>query len=722
MLPPINSQPPEEPSVLDYVRSRLRFWEKNQLTLEPSPEHEPSIEDHLDLPSAEQPVEEEVKHPSIKIPWLLLFSLILALLAQVLHEPSANRSAFPSVFFYGIAAATFILAYFRSQVILPPVFQSDPKQQTPKVRLKLLAAAFILSFLAFLLFTKGYFNFINLLLWLGAVGCIILAFWETDGFFKRAWQRMADSFKLRQWHLLITPWKVLIILVIGLIALFHFYKLNELPGEMISDQAERVLSVSAIIKGDYPIFFPRSTTSEPLSFYWSAFVSSLFGLEASFLGLKLASALAGMFMLIYLYKLGKLLGGKWTGLFALIIAGYSFWANLQARAALGGIFFPALFSASLYYLVKGLREFKSNALILSGVFTGLGLLSSRESLVLPLVNLLIILIFWLHHRKGERSSEHLWAVIILAVIGIVFLTPIFRVMVNDPQNYFFRIFSRLSNWERPLPGNGLLIFLKNFFLALVMPFWSNASSWVDGVRRPAVDVISAVLFFFGWIAILIRYIRSRDWLDLVLLIAYPVLLLPSVFSLAFPEENPSLSRAAGSMIPVFLMAAFALKTIVKSLQEAIPGRKGVVVSVILVLLLLIPSVSQNKQLVFSEYQNTYQVSSHNTREIAAIVKQFGDTIGSYDRVWVIGFPHWVDTRTLAIEAGLPGRDLSIQSDQLSSTQGIQGTKLFILNSADLENQAQLTKLYPNGLFSEYASKQEGKNFMLFLVPSNAGQD
>ena len=72
--------------------------------------------------------------------------------------------------------------------------------------------------------------------------------------------------------------------------------------------------------------------------------------------------------------------------------------------------------------------------------------------------------------------------------------------------------------------------------------------WVHSVpHRPALDTVSAALFLLGVVLILIRYIRNRHWLDLFLLISIPLLLMPSILSLAFPGENPALNRAGGRL-------------------------------------------------------------------------------------------------------------------------------------------------------------------------------
>ena len=83
------------------------------------------------------------------------------------------------------------------------------------------------------------------------------------------------------------------------------------------------------------------------------------------------------------------------------------------------------------------------------------------------------------------------------------------------------------------------------------------------------------LFFLGVVQLLVRYIRQRHWLDLFLLVSVPLLMLPSILSLAFPDENPSLNRTGGAIIPVFLIAALALEGLLTGLYRRANTRWGI---------------------------------------------------------------------------------------------------------------------------------------------------
>ena len=73
--------------------------------------------------------------------------------------------------------------------------------------------------------------------------------------------------------------------------------------------------------------------------------------------------------------------------------------------------------------------------------------------------------------------------------------------------------TRMTGLEQPLPGPALEIFIKNTWNALTMFFWDNGEIWVHSVMdRPALDLISAAIFFIGVVLLIMRYFRKHDWL------------------------------------------------------------------------------------------------------------------------------------------------------------------------------------------------------------------
>jgi hypothetical protein len=302
-------------------------------------------------------------------------------------------------------------------------------------------------------------------------------------------------------------------------------------------------------------------------------------------------------------------------------------------------------------------------------------------------------------------------------------------MVASPDNYLFRVLTRMGTMERPLPGPAWQIFFSNVGKALAMFSWSDGNVWVISIPEyPALGVIAGALFYIGLALVLIRYLRRKNWLDLFLLLSIPLLMLPSTLSLAFPDENPNLYRTGGALVPVFLMVGIGLDGLMTAFTSRLSSAWGKRLAYGLVVVLVGLASFQDYDLVFNQFCRQYEQSAWNTSEMGQVVQGFVSSIGNPDNAWVMSYPYWVDTRLVAINAGFPGRDFELFAQstdhpekQLDATKSKSGPKLFIVNKEDKVSISALTITYPLGWFQTYASKEIGdKNFLIYFVPSQAG--
>ena len=303
------------------------------------------------------------------------------------------------------------------------------------------------------------------------------------------------------------------------------------------------------------------------------------------------------------------------------------------------------------------------------------------------------------------------------VLIIVFL-PLLRYSISDPGGFTYRAFTRLGTLEHPIPGPIWQVFLKNLWNGLVMMNWSNGDIWVVSVtNRPALDVVTGALFVLGVVLLSARYASRKQWQDIFLLVSIPLLLMPSVLSLAYPNENPAPNRASGTMVIVFLIAALALECILRSIVRKLPSERGKWLAAGVGIFLVFWSCVQNYDLVFNQYQTQYSNSSWNTSEMGAVIKSFVSTIGESDRAWVLAYPHWVDNRLVGMNAGSPTKDYSLFPGTYEETLAVKDVKLFLIHPEDSEGLEQLQSLYPHGFLSLYDSVLENKDFYVYLVPA-----
>ena len=734
---------PEEPSILDYLKSKLKFWEHgNKIEIPPGDElpketpaesfqgvnpgepvrsPEPVVAPEEPVP-AQEPPREKTREPN-RWPWRSLLALVLALAAQRAWEPVPNqdRTAGAGLVLYAIALALLVWAFISKEWSLAPLPETGLDSDPMRVRRLPLYLGIPLTAAAFLTLNNNLFTPLNVTLWILSIACFVWAFWLPGEGILPFWRRIKAFFSGGTWQVKVTRVTLLVLAMVAVIAFFRIYNLSGVPSEPNSDHAEKILDVYDVSQGLTHIFFPRNTGREADQMYLTLVVSWIFGTGLSFLSLKIGTVICGLATLPYMYLLGKELGSKRIGLLAVFFTGVAYWPNVISRFGLRFPLYPLFVAPTLYYLIRGLRRRSRNDFILSGIFLGIGLHGYTPMRIVPIVVVIAIGLYLLHSQaKGNRKQAVIW-LCILALISFVVFLPLARYWMDNPEVFSARAFSRLSSSETPLPGPALQIFLSNTWNALRMFNWNDGETGAHSVVfRPALDVVTGALFVLGIILVFIRYIRRRNWLDLFLLVSIPLLELPSILSLAFPNENPVLTRTGAAYIPVFLIVAMALDGLLSGIQSRMNRRLGTVLSWMVILFLAGFSSFQSYDLVFHQYADQVTASAWNSSEMGAVIKQFGQVYGTTDSVWIVAFPYWVDTRLPGVWAGIPNRDFAIWPKDLGQTLDVKGAKLFMVKPEDTEGVAALKQMYPQGVLSTFhsATKIEGMNFLIFFVPSN----
>jgi Dolichyl-phosphate-mannose-protein mannosyltransferase len=705
------SQESQEPSVLDLYKSVTKDWASffNFIRSLWDERRREELDRELVNEVALQYLPESMPEEPVRVSYFPLRSvlaLLLALGGQLFLEPP-NRQVSISLALYVLAAGICIWAYFKNEWHLAAL--PVPRQTFDDLRLRVIP--FFLSIvsagLAFWNFGDGVFNILNVSLWLLALAFLFYGFW-----LKHPKVEQENRPETRRKKIL---WGVLVFTVFAITIFFRLYRINGVPAEPFSDHAEKILDVYDITQGQYKVFFPRNTGREAFQMYWTLLIAKVFGTGLSFLSLKLGTALLGILTIPYVYLLGREFGGRRVGLFALILFGIGYWPNLISRIGLRFPLYPLFTAPMLYYLIRGLRTRNRNDFLLSGFFLGLGLHGYSPFRIVPLLVVAAFVIYAMHVRSKENRQEALWWFMLVAVTSLFVFLPLLRYMLANPYIFEYRAMTRLTSAETSLPGPVWQIFLSNLYRALLMFNWDNGSIWVHSVPgRPALDVVTAALFVIGVLLVTIRYVRQRDWRDLLLLVSIPILLLPSVLSLAFPGENPSLNRTGGAAVAVFVVSALALDGFVSSLSGAGSARR-LVIAYGLLALLFTASAYQNYDLVFNKFDVSFKSGAWNTSEMGKLISEFRDKYGETDTVWVVPFPYWVDTRLPGVWAGIPNRDFALWPDNFKSTLSIHGPKMIIYKLDDLETEKALRVLYPNGVFTRYTSSYANKDFMVLRI-------
>ena len=725
----LNEQPSpqEEPSVLDYIKSKLSLRGHPASViphLEPAEETSPSTATSTKLPTPETQAEELQKPrrvwPVKNLPWRSFIALGLALIAQYSLEPRLVRGWKTGALFYLLALGWLIWAVRSGEWATAPLQEEDDCRSQPdsgKFRLIPFIASGVFSLLAFLDFKGNLFTSTNLILWGAAIVFFVLTFWTDLPNPAMGWERLVTFIKKPGWSFSISSDVVLLVGICLIAVYFRASQINQVPPEMISDHAEKLLDVTDVLNGQTHIFFARNTGREAFQFYLIALTAKILGTGVSFLSMKIGTILCGLLTLPFIFRLGKEIGGQRVGLLALAFAGIAYWPNVISRLALRFTLYPFFVAPTLYFLIRGLRTSNRNDLILAGLTLGLGLHSYTPIRILPLVVLAAFVLYALHRQSKGTREITLFRFSILVLAAMVLFLPLLRYAVENPELFSLRTLTRLSSLERPLPGTAWGIFLKNLWNAMVMFGWNNGNVWASSIPyRPALDVITAAFFYIGMALLVIRYILRRHWLDLFLLLSIPLLMLPSILSLAFPEENPNLSRTAGALVPVFVVIGISIDAFMNGITKKLTAQAGKRLAWGAVIFLFILSCIQNYSLVFNQFRLIYEVSSWNTSEMGKVVRAFTETLGSPDNVRLVAYPYWADSRLVGINSGYPAMDYGIFPENLAQTQNIVGARLFLVYLTDENTVSTLKQMYPNGWLQVYDSVREGKDFLVFFVP------
>jgi len=642
-----------------------------------------------------------------KVTIYLLTGLSSAILAQHQLEPPDPKIV-PAILLYSLSSFLLLIG-FQNSGNMSGIRDETESHWNDMLQIRgwFLLAALILLALAFKQFGGNEFTLLNIALWISGLVLFMFSVWQKE---------IKPSGKLKFNRVFI----VFVILAAAITLFFRFYQLNSVPGEMFSDQAEKLYDVMDVLAGHTPIFFIRNTGREPLQFYLTAAIIKIFNTGISFLSLKIGTATAGFLTLLFIFLLGRELAGNWVGLGAAFFAGIAYWPNVISRVGLRFTFYPLFVAPVLYFLFKGLRERRINFLILAGLFLGLGLHGYSPIRVLPLLVIVIFALFGFSQSKSEERRFAAIGFILVVFTSLVVFLPLLRYLLENPGSFNYRLASRLTSLENPIHDPVILIFLGNLWKSITMFFYNNGVTWVNSIpNRPALDIFSAVFFFIGLLktGFFLFSSKEKNWREISILLSIPILMLPSILALAYPAENPSLNRSSGAVVPVFFVCAYGFVGVASEVIKRANRLLGKFAAFALLSLLALGSLWMNFDLVFNQYADQFLRNAWNSSEIGAQIARFVNAGNSPENAFVVPYPHWVDTRLVGIHAGFPGTDYALWPHEVQITENFTGRKLFILKPEDQQSLDTIKFLYPDAQEEIYYSRTPGKDFIMVYVES-----
>lgn len=534
------------------------------------------------------------------------------------------------------------------------------------------------------------------------------------------------------------------VLILGAAAFFRFYRLDAVPVEMTSDHVEKLLDAYDVSQGIHRVFFTHNGGREAIQFYLVALAAKVFGTGMSFLTLKLVSALEGLAVVPLMILLGRELVDRETGYLAAALVAVSWWDVVLSRLALRIVLTPLVFTLLLFVLARGIRTGSRRAWLWAGVWMGVGVYAYQAFRIVPLVAVAAwamaiagpvvrAVVAHSQERPDAPARREIAANVLgrqtvnLALAGLIALAifvPMLRVWRDYPHELWNRVVNRTTESERAIEGEPLAVFADNYGKALRMFNVRGDVSWISAVPgKPMLDRVAGGLLVLGALAWAARIVLRRDPVDVFLIAAGLVMLLPSALAIAFPIENPSATRASGTLPIVFLLAAWPLALIRQRWTAALGGWPGRALSGALVAVMLGGSALYSFDTVFREYDQSYRGAALNPGEVASAVREVVGPDAPLDGVWLIGWPHWHDFRAIGIEAGeITFRNAIVDSgvlreylEQLPERFGARPL-VFIVHPEDEETLSLLRAHFPGGRADRYQAAQPGRDFILVVVP------
>lgn len=394
-----------------------------------------------------------------------------------------------------------------------------------------------------------------------------------------------SKFKPYQPHILLG-----LILVVGFI--FRLYRLTTAPPGLNGDELFNAIDAAHISWQNLPVYFEGNNGREALLFYLIALSQHLLG--NTIFAMRLPSVLLGLASIPLAYGIGRIGFNRRVGFIAAGLTAVSLWPVMESRWALRAISLTCLSALTVFWLQRAWRSGRWRDWLLGGVVHGLTLYTYIPSRVFPAV--ILGWFGWLFWFQRDRFRQQWRKMTVSVLVMLVLLAPYGRYIWQNPDKVNQRI-------------AGLTVALEE---ARARGEWEPLGQSVSGVLRmftvhgdnewryhlsgqPVFDPITGLFFYAGvlvclWFAFKVNKgieigdgkLKSPDSLShspsmnqptyALLLLWMVAMLTPNLIL----EANSSFLRAAGAIVPIYLITAVGFDTIARYTTHYLPRMKPVV--------------------------------------------------------------------------------------------------------------------------------------------------
>jgi len=382
-------------------------------------------------------------------------------------------------------------------------------------------------------------------------------------------------------------------LLLGLIILvglfFRLYRLTTAPPGLNGDELFNAIDAAQIRWGNLPVYFEGNNGREAFLFYLIALARQLFG--DTIFAMRLPSVLLGLACVPLAYGIGRNGFNRRIGLIAAGLTAVSLWPLMESRWALRAVSLTCLTALTVFLLQRAWHNGRWRDWLLGGIVHGLTLYTYIPSRVFPAV--ILGWFGWLFWFQRDRFRQQWRKMALSVLVALIVFAPYGRYIWQNPDKVNQRV-------------GGLNVALED---ALNEGEWDKLADSVGGVLRmftvhgdkewryhlsgqPVFDPVTGLFFYAGvlvclWFAFKKR-LGIRDWrLEIedanrqspisnqptyaLLLLWLGAMLAPNLILSA----NSSFLRAAGGIVPIYLITAVGFDKIASAIVHQWPRNKSV---------------------------------------------------------------------------------------------------------------------------------------------------
>jgi len=327
--------------------------------------------------------------------------------------------------------------------------------------------------------------------------------------------------------------------------------LTRVPAGMHNDEVVAAKFTEEVMNGRYAIFYPEDTGSEPLHYYFSAPIMSVFG--KSVWAARLPSIVLSMIAMCVIWALARRLFGPIAALTALAGFAITFWTVAFGRIVSPVVMIVPLGALSAYFFWRAFSTHGRRAIALwafSGVWLGMALLAYTASRVIPVV----FVTFGVYALIVKRNEWRKWITAVAITVGVAAMVaaPMFIYLATNPADDQLGFFD-IDRPLRELKQGNLEPMIETSLRTLGMfAFVGDPLPYYDVPDRPVLEPIGSLLLLIGLIICVWRW-RKPEYI--FVLLWFFIGLIPSMLSQPAPNYTRTLSTQIIFLIIVGIAVA-----------------------------------------------------------------------------------------------------------------------------------------------------------------------